>query len=208
MKKLVIKELAEKIKLENKAFAKASPEEKRVIIAQDCIARIRAKQIIAKRGRFIGNYDEVLAPLKNKSLKSVLNVNIPECEVCAKGGLFLSYVGRVNDFKTCRIDLGNSRYNNEHVKLLELFSLEQLSIIEIAFEGAKFITPTFETYLEEQNFKKLLTKAIDFYKKSGGLVKPSGNPIDVEYETIELDAEKRLIKICKNIIRNKGTFKP
>jgi hypothetical protein len=107
-------------------------------------------------------------------------VNTKTCEVCAKGGLFVSYIGRVNNFSDdC---LGNDESNEAHKKLLEVFTLRQLAIIEYAFEGTQYIYSVNIPYDLEKKLHK-------FY--------------DENYD----DDDKRLIKICENIIKNKGTFK-
>jgi hypothetical protein len=107
-------------------------------------------------------------------------VNTKTCEVCAKGGLFASYIGRVNNFSNeC---LGNEEDNEAHKKLLEVFTLRQLAIIEYAFEGSQYIN---SVSIPNDMQKKLE----GFYDENFG------------------DDDQRLIKICENIIKNKGTFK-
>lgn len=120
-------------------------------------------------------------------MKTLLNKTGITCTGCAKGGLFTSFVGRANHFKYGEIEDDNQLISSEHIKLLEIFSARQLSLIETAFEGSQ--------YLEEYEGKSIsfsqkeYDRAVDF---------------NMDYD----DSDERLIAICQNIIDNKGTFKP
>lgn len=189
--------LVKQIENENETFEALTIEEKRVVIAQDCIARIKLNQLNAKRGRFIDDGDLNVVRGKNYnddlldnndievcSVKEKFNT-LPTCSACAKGSLFLTYVGRVNSFNTNEFNLSNNNEttDNAHKKLLEIFSLEQLALIETAFEGIQFIDEDFAGNLIEIPHSKV----IKFNKK---------------YEI----PNDRMIAICKNIIKNNGTF--
>lgn len=111
-------------------------------------------------------------------------INTKTCSVCAKGALFCSIVGRVNKFKLEEFD-SNAETNGDieskiHAPIREYFSDEQIALIETAFEG--------EQYLESINIDTW--EAVDFY------------------EELRYSDHDRLIAICQNIIKNKGTFKP
>lgn len=163
--------LLKRIEKTNELFNSSTPEQKRVMIAQDCIDRIKANLLTPKRERLITmpNYENV-----NQE-----NVNSVTCEVCAKGGLLTSYVGRVNNFdESCHI--GNSEYNSAHKKLLEIFTLEQLAIIEYAFEGQQHI------------------HSVDIPFGMSGALRGFYNSYVTD--------EERLIAICENIIKNNGDF--
>ena len=160
-----------KIQKTNEIFNNSTPEQKRVMIAQDCIRRIELGLLLPKKSRII--------TVPNWQNVNQENVNNLECEVCAKGGLLASYIGRVNNFDVNTF-ITNGESNVAHKKLFEIFTLEQLAIIEFAFEGEKFI--------DSVNISgKLSAKLIMFYKN---------------YET----DEKRLIAIYENIIENNGDF--
>lgn len=166
-----LQQFIKRIEKSNKIFNESTKAEKRVMIAQDCIDRIGCNLLQANTGSFI---------VYNGSKVNQTRVNATTCEVCAKGGLLASYIGRVNNFNDeC---LGNDEDNEAHKKLLELFTLRQLAIIEYAFEGSQYIySVSLTTDMEN--------KLEDFY--------------DENYK----DDDQRLIKICENIIKNKGTFK-
>jgi hypothetical protein len=183
--------LKEKIEAENEAFEQMTNAEKRVRIAEDCIERIRLEQITASKGMVV---EFGFNKNKSENLKELLNDGI-QCKACAKGGLFLSYVGRVNNFEKCEIQNDNRENDNEHQKLLEVFDIKQLALIEAAFEGKPYLSVSLRG--NTQKYRK-------FFKKHGG--KYDYN--DFEYPVSEDadDNNNRLIAICENIIANKGTF--
>lgn len=178
--KLTLKELSEKIEKENELFNSFSPEMKRIQIAKDVLIRIEIGNILPKNVHFIE--DKYQLKRAGHDLKTVIN-SIPNCSCCAKGALFLSQIGRTNSFDTCDFSLTgygmNSSKGNEHKKLLELFSLEQLDMIETAFEG--------KSYLLEIS-KELKETVIAWRKKQ------------------KVNKTKLLQRISRNLIRNQGTF--
>jgi hypothetical protein len=179
------KKFIAKIEAENELFNSMSKAEKRVRIAEDCIERIKLKMFEPNEGVFIG-YDTTMVLQTKENLKEMVNTSI-QCSACAKGGLFLTYVGRVNKFKSCDIYGSNDSSNREHRKLLEIFTMNQLALIEFAFEGSQHIWGNLNG--EAIKFTDLMEmKIIEFYEK---------------YK----DSTDRMIAICENIIKNKGIFK-
>jgi hypothetical protein len=160
-----------RIEKTNELFNNSSDAEKRVMIAQDCIDRIKAKLLEPQTARIIR--------LPNWANVNKENVNSITCEVCAKGGLLASYVGRVNSFDESSY-IGNGDNNVAHKKLLEIFTLEQLAIIEYAFEGTQ--------YIHSVDISNSLSSGLRLF-----------------YQSYETD-EERLIAICENIIKNNGDF--
>ena len=160
-----------RIEKTNELFNNSTPEQKRVMIAQDVIDRINVQLLQPRVQRIIR--------LPEYARVNQENVNSLACEVCAKGGLLASYVGRVNNFdEDCQIS--NHESNVAHQKLLELFTLEQLAIIEYAFEGGQYI----HSVDISGNLRTALRMFYDSY----------------------LSDEERLIAICENIIKNNGDF--
>lgn len=180
MKTDLVSKLINDIEASNDVFNKATKAEKRVMIAKDCIARINAELLVPNRGSLIKSE----AMNVNKEM-----LNSVECQVCAKGGLFASYVGRVNNFdeRTSIVCGWNSPKDGLHTKLSEIFTYKQLSLIECAFEGRK--------YLERDN------KGNDIMFGNKTLDKAES------YRNSFESSDECLIEICENIIRNKGTFK-
>lgn len=189
MKKAELKNLVNQIKEDNLLFNNSSDAEKRVIIAKDCILRIKLGQFQPRDTVFID--DDMIHRFQNEShgnsLQKIFNDSQFECEGCAKGGLFMSYVGRVNDFKADEFEYGNDINDNNHAKLLEIFSPEQLALIECAFEGIILL----DVNLTEAQVNQAFAMHERF--------------IDEEFE---VDSESLLLAICENIISNEGTFKP
>lgn len=166
---------------------KLTKAEKRIIIAKDVIKQIRSKFLIPYKGCYVSitnNYDPISSGTINaqEELK-----NIKSCRVCAKGSLLISKIAKFNSvFLDGKYDINTTfsqlNGNDRCINNLPEFTRRQLDLIELAFEN--FISSDDKTIFFSQ---KLANKARDFYAK---------------YE----DTEQRLIAICKNIIKNKGTF--
>lgn len=177
----------------NNVFKAANAAEKRVMIAQDVIDQLKAKNISACSGTFIDfRFDE--DAYKKSLQKEVLNKNI-SCEVCGVGGIFLSTIlftnkVNINENTNGRLDsLGEDILENKETNFtqaLKYFSKDQIILIENAFEiGDGYFT----YYCSDASKEKFIDKAIDFGAK---------------YET----DKDRLIAIMKNIIKNNGKFIP
>ena len=182
------KEYIKEIEASNEVFKKATKAEKRVMIAQDTIERIKSKQLLVQSGEWCNLEYDIRHDNNDKSFKEVLNsyTTTPVCTVCAKGGLFASYIGRVNKVSVFESHIGNGSSEDSilHKKLLELFSFSQIDLIEIAFEG--------RSYISKCENEKLVKKAMKFHQDF---------PLDTTDDDI-------LIAICENIIENNGTFQP
>lgn len=178
------KKFIAKIEAENELFNSMSKAEKRVRIAEDCLERIKLNLYEPNSGCFITGQTQRLLEIK-PDLKDSVNSSI-QCSACAKGGLFLTYVGRVNNFKSSQLDGGNNIRTNDHRKLLEIFTARQLALIEFAFEGSQHIH--YDLRHGEIDLDDLEDKISKFYEKYN-------------------DDRKRMIAICENIIKNKGMFK-
>lgn len=186
-----LQNLKEKIDADNEAFDNMTNEEKRVVIAQDCLDRIDIGQIKPRKSRFLctvygGHFNN--SSIADNSVKDVINNNNDfECRACAKGSLFLSYVGRVNKVNFGDIRDDNEVYDADHQKLLEIFSLRQLALIEYFFEGRQYI------HVDEDG------KDIHFSREDDINVTALRN-------RLENDGRSILYYICNNIIKNEGTF--
>ena len=107
MKKLTIIDLGKRIEAENAKFETLSKAEKRVVIAQDCLIRIDLEQIEVKSNKFCSIPVEYHKTDIN--IKNVLNTTTTQvCKACAKGSLFMSYIGRVNKLTFVDIENENS----------------------------------------------------------------------------------------------------
>jgi hypothetical protein len=212
MKKIKsLKALSLQIAKQNEAFNLMTKEEKIVTIAKDCLNRLDLNQITAKTGVLFG-WNEREHKGK-ESVQTVCNTDSKfNCSACMKGGLLLSYIGRVNQFNFGQISKRNNIRSREHKKLTELFSKEQLALIEFAFEGRLYINIKFT--------KETILKVVKFYYENGGryayyekdefddMVKEQQAKDFVTLRCYSKDEEKRMIAICENIIENKGVFIP
>ncbi len=171
--------LAMNIEKRNKDFKKLSKAEKRVAIAKDVIAALKAKKYIAETGDYLDinyssdNYDSNI----NQEL---LCSNDITCKVCAVGALFTSKVIISNNFDSDYVPSDDVMRD----ELSAYFSKNQLYLIEAAFEG-------WET---------------DEYSKSEIILTLKNN--DHMRFHRDYDTNDRMIAIMNNIVKNKGTFKP
>jgi hypothetical protein len=192
-----------KIEESNDTFLNASKATKRMMLAQDVLDRIELGQLKPERtgstvrmieeNHFVGDnfqFDEVFSAYKDQkdvSIKETLQNPTVQCEVCAKGGMFLALIGRVNDFTWKHF----SPYTNHDLppqqKLLEIFSEKMLAAIEAAFEGSTHV---------------------DVYLNGGFLMWDLSDHTYFRnfYEAHYGSPTNRLKAICTNIIQNEGSF--
>ena len=174
-------------------------QDKRVAIAKDALLQLKAGIYDPKFGNGyvptlddvdfegIANGCEILVgeSAEKVELKSYLDKLVNKkkpCEVCAKGALFLSSVRKFNNFSIQDAADHNGDISYWASNIAEdIFGVNNAKLIEAYFEGASSYLPV---WLEQEMVK------ID---KFGAKY-----PNSVE----------RLEVILKNIIKNKGTFKP
>ncbi|MEK6829068.1 MAG: hypothetical protein AABY15_02995 [Nanoarchaeota archaeon] len=182
---------------QNKTFAKMGKMQKRVAIAHDVIASIKANKFKATPG----TYCELKLNKKHKfegagdvELQSLMESGVVEkCNVCAIGGIFASKVAIGNKFKVSVEEdywndnkLGIETDVDDDELLIEnldgIYTERELRLIEFAFEGEDIRG---EFYDEEIDID-----ALNSYKK------------------VHKKADERLIAIMQNIIKNEGKFIP
>jgi hypothetical protein len=179
---------AAQIEASNAAFKKMSQARKRVQIAKDVIAGLKAKKLKAMRGSYIKvkgdsryfNYK----PFNDGSFKEALK-DIPECEVCVKGAIFTCIVARRNQVPSNAEQLRHpypENWTGEKLAPLlgDIFSADQLRLIEAHFEEEDI-----ESTFGDSKLTKIQVPLSDY-----------------------LYPEDRMIGIMENIIANKGTFIP
>ena len=113
-----------------------SDQNKRVQIAIDVIKQLNTKTIKASPGNYF-SFD--INVNSDNSLRH--NINNNQCDVCAKGAIFVSIVRLYKDLH----NRGEGGYNKIFKNVIsrhseDFFTKAQLSEIEHAFEG--WITPT------------------------------------------------------------------
>lgn len=179
-----------------KAWKKMSISEKRVAIARDVLKQIKKKKILPMHSCYVDSIiykgNSEIRFDQNIQLNKITS-KIKDCEACAVGSLFLCAIDRNNHFDLKQAKLlhdGSGGYPEIQMSpkpifayLKRFFTIKQIQLIEIAFEG----------YYSGNFGKNIITfkeseKAMDF--RDGTLL------------------SERLVCIMKNIIENKGTFKP
>lgn len=182
-----------------KAKSSLSSEQKakeRVLIAKDVIKTINSGYLRPAHFVYLEMETDKSVPTLDGgkfSVKKALD-QAKYCDVCAKGAIFASYVKKHNE---CYIGEGyegktvGSYDQAEELKwcgsdfivksVRSLFTKNQMDLIEMYFEGSP------------QSTNKIL---ISHFSKARAF-----------YSSYE-NAEQRMIAIMKNIIENKGTFKP
>lgn len=182
----------------SKPFSKLSKSEKRVVIAKDVIQQIKVGKYLAETGGYIDGIffkkQDKMDSSKMEDMDIKKNFGkIRQCTVCAMGACLMSITKFQNKLTFGDVGSGVSDMSNTKVTKLfkSLFSDIQLHLIEKAFEGTDTVTLSSELFgLDEDNFSEQVERCDrNFYS---------------EYGT---DSE-RLIAIMRNIIKNKGTFKP
>lgn len=159
----------------------SSPAAKRVAVARDALAWLRAGALQAETGNYVKPFQEL--PIYTlDGHKQLRDVVFGETTVCALGALFIAHVVRFDD---CTVaEYAHSRLQQRNLietKMKGTFEPKELELIESAFECGDL------TYLSWP--KKTVDDAIAF-----------GN----RYRS----ARNRLVAILENIIANEGNFRP
>ncbi len=202
----------------NAEFKKATPQQKRVMIAKDVIATINTKKITIDTGSFISIFVPAFQHAEEEDEEAIKLVNIPvdakvndllsnnkqvSCDCCAVGAAVLSCM-RLTDMPVAKgfnekklvpalIDnYGTLDLEGEDAFriLRKFFSKKQVNMIEWCFE-------TSSGWVGNQQYESTsyydnnedYQRALAFGKK---------------YRS----SEKRLLAIMDNIIANNGTFNP
>jgi hypothetical protein len=188
----------------NRKFKGAAAAEKRVLIAKDVIAQVKAGRFKASSGSWVypltrSGRDWFLSNLSVEEDESVqklfLEGDIPKCECCALGAMFMSCTLYNN--KTTAIELEDVRFSfSDYVEegsfsngLSKFFSKDQLRLIESAYEG---------------NCGAFYLEQTASWEEEGLL---PGDKTAGWMDRLP-DDKKRLVAIMENIIKNKGKFVP
>ncbi len=200
--------------------------QKRVQVARDVIEQLNTKQIISNPGRYFAGLQQE-NPLNIKvdgdtQVKAILE-ELPPCKVCALGACFVAMMRRYNEH-TVRdlIPTGSNSTNyaslREHLGTLSaltsylstLFSADQIKLIEVAYEGAR-LSGSFDYYTKEMPLPVFNAHKFHMSRASYQSEYPASHftiaGIKIGHRRND-DGSEILKDIMKNIIRNKGEFKP
>lgn len=172
------------------SFSKLPAWKQRVAIAKDVILKIKSNRYKSEQGTYLnicstdkGNEKSNIWQMQaNTAVKNELAV----CNVCAKGALFMSHIMKTNH---CSLLDADSASESEYVDRLTMFTQGQLDTIECAFE------------------RGIVFDREGILKDRFGDTTELGERAKIFCPLFD-SANERLIKIMKNIIKNKGKFLP
>ena len=197
----------DRIQKDNKEFKRAGKKQKRVLAAKDAIkwTNLGLLQLSKAAGYLTveavsGRPDEWWNAQEKEAGPTQLHEQILErveetldCHVCGVGGLLVAKCMRFDQFEISElfcdeIRLGIGEAGNG---LADLFSDEQLALIECAFE--QWHAPSVVVGGVQSDFGSIAAeaqnKAADFGERY-------------------YDHKERFLAIMRNIVKNEGTFKP
>lgn len=205
----------EAIKRRNAAFEKLSPAQKRVVVAKDVLAALNARQLIARSNVYltIDRFAPELQASPNYwelDAQSALLKGQVSCNVCAIGSIFVCAVERQD--KITLNDFAGSKKNGMSEYLGDMFSAEQLDLMEAAFERT-------DEYVKSKRYRPLddyeyprcrsneeqaeLEEAIAF-----GDAYYYEDAVNEDDDVGAFDADGCMRAIMENIIANDGEFRP
>lgn len=177
-------------------FDKMSKAKQRIAVAKDVLDRIKFGQFKGVGGVMISSSNLQNLKRWGSSVSQELQCSDFQCCVCAKGGLFMAHIGIVNGISFNDIENETDLDSKDMQSLEKIFSRHQLSLIETAFERDTFDWNDKITHSERN-------ACIQFYKKHN-----TGEGSSLVGCNADRNNTNLLAAICKNIIKNNGTFKP
>lgn len=178
-------------------FNKMPVKKRRIMVAKDVLLQLEAGKIKAETGHYIQLKFVPDIDLKDSREDIKKNYDkISECRVCALGASIMSCTRLGNQLKFEDIGAGVASLNNSATKglLRKVFTPKQLMLIETAFEGHSPSSTRVASYLFGlSRYDSLTNKEVEDCNKFRYRIE---------------DVNDRLGAIMKNIIKNKGIFKP
>lgn len=195
-----VKVIKEKLSAKNKHFWSLQKRDQRTAIAAEVISQIKAKKMLARTGHYFiigtkSNDNTLITASKVSKLDKIMEKE--GCTVCALGACFAGIVDlgdkvqmeemfyEYSFTKKAEFDRDVNVVSMKN-KIREVFTPEQMSLIESAFERKIFKD---EGLTITSEFRANRRIAVDFSKL---------------YKT----DEDRLLAIMQNIRKNRGTFIP
>jgi hypothetical protein len=220
---LLAKQVAREIAKREAIFKKASLAEKRVLIAKDVIAQIKAKKIKPESGTFVsvekvkgfissseadkrtGAWNYAMNRLSDSAGSEAdvrhlyLENTIQQCSCCALGGLFMSCTlynnnTTVDNLSYAGDDIGDLLVGASHAESLPNGLNKFFSLAQL-----KLIEQTFEG-----DNGAVLSGMDDGTGETVDEFSPQAEAFYNKYKK----PKDRLVAIMQNIVKNNGTFKP
>ena len=206
-KKETLEERNARTRRQNEAFERLSAPKKRVSIAHDVLAQIDLNRIRVETGTYFESevFKKQLFEIMNgeasssKQLQTVFR-KVETCTACALGSMFLCGVETANKLKireTNLVRMSLLMSEDVYTYLSRFFSMEQLVVIESAFEHRNMLR---EHRRMSKKFNYLSGKALQSLELEVTDAVTFGN--------LESNDTIRLQLIMRNIIANRGTFNP
>lgn len=173
---------------------KMTKKELRIAVAKDVLSALRTKKIKPAEGEFVR---PSVCPTDLSASKKVAATIQKDCVVCNLGAMFVSLVKLDNKFQFEWLEDPCSGNQEVYIRyplprMRDLFSAQQLILIEHAFEGpdSGYITDHFREYDPNAEVpQRLQDAAYKFYESHS-------------------DPAKRMRAVMQNIVKNEGVFKP
>ncbi len=181
----------------NRVFSKATKAQKRVLVAKDVITQLKVGKFEARSGMFVTLPYVTRTKGGDASLQVALLQDKQPCQCCALGSLVLSCTLFANKqtvsdgiaFEALGEMLdGTTGFGVLKNGFEKLFSERQFRLIEYAFENGDGYFG-FSSWEDGKLSNGAIARAQDFSARHD-------------------DSTELLVAIMKNIIKNKGTFKP
>lgn len=176
-----------------KEFNKLPKNEKAVLVAKDILKQIKKGKYLAEIGGYISAYFTDDKIKINDQIQKQFK-EIDHCKVCQIGASLMSYIRLGNELTFKDLEIHDKRIsieelNNKKVKkaLLSIFTKRTIAMMEVCFE---------------QVYDKECTNAArDLFN-----YKLAAEDIDecINYTKNINTGKDKMIKICKNIIKNNG----
>ncbi len=168
--------------------------QKAVAIAKDVISRIKLKKLkVNQKGYF--NPLNLFSLDQGIPLQSQVEFLESKCEVCALGGMLLSYTRLFNNVESVP-DIWQYNFDFITNKLCGIFPIKTLVIIEGVFENSLVNS---EECFSPSNARQIEERVIRYRGKILSRYKFT------KYNKKEIQ-KVILLAICRNIVRNKGKF--
>lgn len=183
------KKLRRRLRDRERRFQCASPEKKRVHIAQDVLAQLDTGTL--KTSWMFANIPKLKDEEPGRDLREVI-LSRPRCSACAVGALFLGAVRQHNQITVGQVRGSVFREDALYTAILtyleKFFSPQQIRLIEFTFEEGR------------GHFRELVSESglwdIDLERRARSFARRRRGRL------------KRLRAIMENIIENRGTFVP
>jgi len=172
-----------------------SPREKRVAIAKDVIDQVKSKELIPKKGFYLDQRSSALVQGQSddKQVNEILIEKKIQCEVCARGAIFIAGLKRFNNLKVGDIKNRNLDYEVREEYETNFFEPQQSVLIERVFEAKAFPnTEKLRGFVGYYHPK--ICRAASKYRQELSRSGDFGRTANL------------LIGIAKNIILNNGDF--